>query len=58
MAESIVSVLGMAGEWFVGIAGRDEVAARWEDPSALAGYTVGGIVGHIAAAIAPDDSRV
>src|SRR5207237_4716134 len=34
------------------IAGRDDVAARWHEPSALVGYTVGGVVGHAAAAVA------
>src|SRR5438093_1583493 len=51
MAEAVVSGLAVAGEWFVEIAGRDDVAARWDEPSALVGYTVGGIVGHTAAAV-------
>lgn len=29
----------------------EAVAARWEEPSALAGYTVGGLAGHLARAV-------
>jgi len=50
MPDGVVSAFAAAGEWFVDIAGRDDVAARWHEPSALVGYTVGGVVGHAAAA--------
>ncbi|MGH9035681.1 MAG: maleylpyruvate isomerase N-terminal domain-containing protein, partial [Acidimicrobiia bacterium] len=36
---------------FCRLAERDEVAARWADESALVGYTVGGLVGHVAAGV-------
>jgi hypothetical protein len=52
MSEAVVSAFAAAGEWFVEIAGRDDVAARWDEPSALGGHTVGGVVGHAAAAVA------
>ena len=35
MSESVVSAFNAAGEWFVDIAARDDVAARWSEPSAL-----------------------
>ena len=52
MSEPVVAAFVAAGEWFQGIAGRDEIADRWGERSALDGYTVGGIVGHITAAVA------
>jgi hypothetical protein len=43
--------VGAAGEWFVEIAAWRDVAAQWGGVSALAGSTVGGFVGHTAAAV-------
>lgn len=33
------------------LVGNAAVAARWDEPSALAGYTVGGFAGHLARAV-------
>jgi uncharacterized protein (TIGR03083 family) len=52
MSEAVVPTFLSAGDWFLEIAGRDEVAAKWSDKSALSGYTIGGIVGHVGAAVA------
>jgi uncharacterized protein (TIGR03083 family) len=52
MNEGVVSAFAAAGQWFVDLASRDEVATRWSAPSVLPGYTVGGVVGHTAAAVA------
>jgi uncharacterized protein (TIGR03083 family) len=67
MAPATVSSFVAAAEWFLGIADRDEVAEGWSSPSAVSGFTVGGLVGHVAAAVAwiapllaapaPDDAR-
>jgi uncharacterized protein (TIGR03083 family) len=32
---------------FVRFARRDDVAERWDEPSVLAGYRVGGLIGHV-----------
>lgn len=37
-----------ATEHVVAIVGRDDVAAAWERPSALAEWSVGGLVAHLA----------
>ena len=68
MASSVVSSLLAAADWFLDIAHRDQVPARWSRPSALPGLTVGGVVGHVAAGVAwlvpllaatpPDGGRV
>ncbi|HSV40549.1 MAG TPA: maleylpyruvate isomerase family mycothiol-dependent enzyme [Nocardioidaceae bacterium] len=42
----------MAGSWFCELAGHDEVARRWKEASALGGYTIGGLVAHVGAAVA------
>jgi hypothetical protein len=52
MSQNVVSTFLSAGAWFLEIAERDDVAAKWSDKSALSGYTVGGIVGHVGAAVA------
>jgi uncharacterized protein (TIGR03083 family) len=52
VTDGIVSAFRTAGEWFADLAGRDDVALRWGDPSALSGYSIGGLVGHVTAAIA------
>ena len=37
----------MAGvDWLRGILGRAELAAAWDEPSAVARYTVGGMAAH------------
>ena len=36
-----------AAAWALEIVRRTEVAAAWAEPSALAGYTVGGLAGHL-----------
>ena len=36
-----------AVEAAAGLIGRDEVAARWDEPSALAGMTVGALCAHL-----------
>lgn len=41
-----------AAEAFDRLLEAPEVTARWEEPSALDGYTVGAIVGHVNAALA------
>jgi hypothetical protein len=33
-------------DWFIDLLEHDEVAAAWERPSALSGYTVGGVAAH------------
>lgn len=45
--EVFLATAGMAQQWV----GSDAVAARWEQPSALAGYTVAGLAGHLARAV-------
>jgi hypothetical protein len=52
MDEGVVGAFAGAAEWFLHIASQDEVAARWQEPSALVGYTIGGAVAHTTAAIA------
>lgn len=42
-----LAAAGMAEQWIA----SDAVAARWEQPSALAGYTVAGLAGHLARAV-------
>lgn len=50
MNEVVSSFLASA-DAFCRLAERDEVAARWADQSSLVGYTVGGLVGHVAAGV-------
>lgn len=46
-----IEALLAAGAVAVEVLGRREVAARWGEPSALRGYTVGGLAGHLLAAV-------
>lgn len=48
--DEVVAAVQQAGAWVLGLLRRPEVAAAWERPSALAGYSVGGIVAHLAVA--------
>jgi hypothetical protein len=43
--EVVDSYLG-AVDWLRGLMGRAEVAGAWLEPSAIAGYTVGGVASH------------
>jgi Mycothiol maleylpyruvate isomerase N-terminal domain len=43
--EAVDAYLG-AVDWLRGLLGRAEVAAAWPEPSAIAGYTVGGVASH------------
>ena len=36
-----------AADAAVGLIGSDEAAARWDEPSALAGFTIGGLAAHL-----------
>jgi hypothetical protein len=49
--DDIVGAFGEAGRVFADLAGRPEVGKAWDQPSALAGYSVGAIVTHVNAAI-------
>ena len=40
-----------AGDAAARLIASDDVAARWNEPSALAGYTVAGLAGHLARAV-------
>ncbi len=40
-----------AGTVAADVLGRDETARQWDQPSCLTGYTVGGLVGHLLAAV-------
>jgi uncharacterized protein (TIGR03083 family) len=51
VSETVLPSFRTAGEWFAEFAGRDEVVQRWAEPSALTGYSIGGLVGHVAAAV-------
>jgi uncharacterized protein (TIGR03083 family) len=51
MTTDVVSSFMEAGDWFLEIAARDDVAERWSEKSALTDYTIGGLVGHVGAAI-------
>jgi hypothetical protein len=51
VSDGVVPAFQAAGQWFAELAGREEVAQRWDEPSALAGYSIGGLVGHVAAAV-------
>src|SRR5262245_26424307 len=39
--------LGSALDSIVGLVGSDEVATRWDDESALVGWSVGGVTRHL-----------
>ncbi len=43
--EAVDTYLG-AVDWLRGLLGRDEVVGAWPEPSAIAGYTVGGVASH------------
>jgi hypothetical protein len=43
--EAIDAYLG-AVDWLRGVLGRAEVLGAWPEPSAIAGYTVGGVASH------------
>jgi hypothetical protein len=43
--EAVDSYLG-AVDWLRGLLGRAEVVGAWPEPSAIAGYTVGGVASH------------
>ena len=43
--EAVDTYLG-AVDWLRGLLGRDEVVGAWPKPSAIAGYTVGGVASH------------
>ncbi len=45
--EVFLATASVAQQWI----DSDAVAARWEQPSALAGYTVAGLAGHLARAV-------
>jgi hypothetical protein len=47
----VSAVIGAAGQ-AVELIGRPEVAARWDEPSALAEMTVGGLASHLAQMLA------
>jgi len=47
-----------AAETFTGLLELAEVAARWDEPSTMEGYSVGGVVGHVNAAIEPLESAL
>ena len=46
-SERVRELVVEAVEAAAGLIGRDEVAARWDDPSALAGMTVGALCAHL-----------
>jgi hypothetical protein len=52
MDEGVVSSFVTAAEWFSDLAEREQVVERWSDSSVLPGYTIGGLVGHVVAAVA------
>jgi hypothetical protein len=43
--EAVDAYLG-AVDWLRGLLGRSEVVGAWPEPSAIAGYTVGGVASH------------
>lgn len=45
--EAFLAAAGVAEQWVA----SDAVATRWDEPSALAGYTVAGLAGHLARAV-------
>lgn len=47
-----------AARTFAELLQRDEVAARWDEPSTMEGYTVGDLAGHVTAATAPLESAL
>ncbi|MGH8992166.1 MAG: maleylpyruvate isomerase N-terminal domain-containing protein [Acidimicrobiia bacterium] len=48
----VIKAFAAAAGTFDGLLDAPEVTEAWEKPSALAGYTVGGIVGHVSVALA------
>jgi uncharacterized protein (TIGR03083 family) len=49
--DDVLAAFLEAADGFSGLVGLPEVAARWNEPSAMEGYTVGAVVGHVRAAV-------
>lgn len=47
-----------AGGVFAALLERDEVAARWDEPSTMKDYTVGDLAGHVTVATVPLESAL
>lgn len=50
MSDIVSTFLG-AADAFCDLAEHDQVATRWTDSSALEGYSIGGLVGHVSAGL-------
>jgi hypothetical protein len=49
--DAITAMFLEAADGALDLVGRDEVAERWDDPSVLPGYHVGGLAAHLARAV-------
>jgi hypothetical protein len=56
--DEVVVAVRQAGTWVLDLLRRPEVAAAWERPGALPGYSVGGIVAHLVVAVGRVDDRL
>jgi hypothetical protein len=46
LSQEDVTTYLLAVDWLMGLVGSPQVASLWEEPSALANYTVGGVAAH------------
>ena len=56
MATDSFAAFQLAADAFVSLLGHDQLQTRWNDPSALTGYSVGELVAHVASATARAES--
>ena len=49
--DDVMKAFQEAAGTFADLLDRPEVQQRWGEPSAMVGYTVGGVVGHVNAAV-------